>query len=93
MNDTEALKIFESCIDEMYRNSTPPTTWAEIKKKYGGTRNTFYDKHAITEARYNNIRDSYSKKLNSYYKRKLSWFLLDYAPTFEKENKEIKDES
>jgi hypothetical protein len=38
MNDAKALKIFESCIDEMYRNSTPPTTWAEIQERYSDTK-------------------------------------------------------
>jgi hypothetical protein len=84
MNDSEALKIFESCVDEMYRNSSPPTTWAQIKKKYGDTKETFYDKHRITETRYNSIKDSYSRQLDKYHQRRLDWFLLDYAPTLKK---------
>jgi len=84
MNDMKALKIFESCIDEMYRNSSPPTTWKKIQKQYGGTKETFYDKHRITESDYSRIKDSYSKKLDKYYQRKLDWFLMDYAPTEKK---------
>jgi hypothetical protein len=87
MNDKQALKIFESCINEMYRNSSPPTTWKQIQEQYGDTKKTFYDKHRISEARYNSIKDSYSKQLDKYYQNKLDWFLLDYAPTLKKEGR------
>ncbi len=85
MNDKQAMKIFEDCIDEMYRNSSPPITWKELNKRYRDTKKTFYDKHRITETRYNCIKESYSRQLNNYYQRHLDWFLLDYAPTFKKE--------
>lgn len=85
MNDTKASKIFESCVNEMYQNSTPPTTWNEIKEQYGGSRKTFHDKHFITEREYNRIRNKYCKRLNTYYRQQLSWFLLDYAPAFKRE--------
>ena len=82
MNDKKALEIFEACVNEMYKNSTPPTTWKDIKEKYGGKeRSEFYMKHSITEDKYNKIKAKYEKKLPVYYKRKLSWFLLDYSPT------------
>jgi hypothetical protein len=80
MNDRKALSIFEECIDEMYKNSTPPTTWKDIKKKYGGTKNTFHDKHTINDQLYIKIKEKYAKKLDKYYKNKLDWFLLDFAP-------------
>jgi len=88
MNDKEALKVFESCVNEMYEASTPPTTWADIKKKYGDTgqgRSSFYLRHSISEEDYNRIKIKYCKRLNAYYERQLAWFLLDYAPTFKKE--------
>jgi glycosyltransferase involved in cell wall biosynthesis len=83
MNDTKALKIFESCIDEMYRNSSPPTTWKQILEQYSDTGVTFYDKHRITETDYDRIKESYIKKLDKFYQRQLDWFLLGYAPTFD----------
>jgi len=86
MNDKEALKIFESCVNEMYENSVPPTTWKDIKNKYGGKdRSEFYMKHSLSEQDYNRIKEKYCKKLDLFYRRKLAWFLLDYAPTFKKE--------
>jgi len=81
MNDTQALKIFESCVNEMYKNSIPPTTWCQIKKTYGGTTKSFVDKHLITLKEYRRIRDKYEDKLPKAYKRKLAWFLLDYSPS------------
>ena len=81
MNDKKAMEIFEECIDEMYRNCTPPTTWEYIRKKYGGTKKTFFDKHIISDKLYIQIKEKYAKKLDNYYKNKLDWFLLDFAPT------------
>ena len=86
MNNTKALKIFESCINEMYQASSPPATWKQIQEQYGDTKKTFYDKHTITEKEYDRIKEVYSRKLDLFYRRKLDWFLLDYAPTF-KQNK------
>jgi len=82
MNDTTALKIFESCVNEMYMSSSPPISWESIKKKYEGKKKTFYDKHVIDKEVYERISEKYMKKLDTYYKRRLSWFLLDYAPSF-----------
>lgn len=85
MNDKQALKIFESCVDEMYRMSTPPASWKDIKEKYSNkNRSEFYSKHRISEQDYNDIKSKYAKQLNSFYKRRLVWFLLDYAPCFKK---------
>jgi hypothetical protein len=88
MDDAKALKIFESCVNEMYQNSSPPTTWSKIKKKYGGKQKTFYDKHFIKEKIYERIKERYYKKLDKYYRRKLDWFLLDYSPTIKREKNE-----
>jgi len=82
MNDITALKIFESCVNEMYLSSSPPISWETIKKKYGGKKTTFYDKHFIDKEVYEKISEKYMKKLDAYYKRKLSWFLSEYAPSF-----------
>ena len=82
MNDITALKIFESCVNEMYLSSSPPISWEAIKKKYGGKKTTFYDKHFISEDVYNKIKEKYERMLDLYYRRKLSWFLLDFAPSF-----------
>ena len=76
-------KIIFQCLDEMYKNSTPPTTWKEIEKNYSGMPDSkFYLKHSITEEKYEEIRKKYMKKLSSLGKRELPWILLDYAPTF-----------
>jgi len=89
MNDVEALKIFESCVNEMYKKSTPSTTWKDIKEQYGDTGKSFHDKHSISEQDYNQIKDKYCKKLNLYYRRQLDWFLLDYAPSFKMNFKKV----
>jgi hypothetical protein len=80
MNDKKAMEIFEECIDEMYRNCTPPITWDYIKKNYSGTKTTFYSKYTISDELYTKIKNKYAKKLDNYYKSKLDWFLLDFAP-------------
>jgi len=101
MNDREALKIFESCMNEMYKKSTPSTTWKDIKEQYDnrrlinrilkwfGIERKFHDKHSLSEQDYNEIKDKYCKKLNLYYQRKLDWFLLDYAPSFKMNFKKV----
>ena len=78
-------KIIFDCLDEMYRNSEPSTTWKEIEKNYSGKgRTEFYLKHSITEEKYEEIRKKYMKKLSSLGKREFPWILLDYAPTFKR---------
>ena len=58
----------------------------EIQNKYADQeRSEFYMKHCIDEKLYDKITKKYKSKLNIYYNRQLSWFLLDYAPTFCKE--------
>ena len=50
----------------------------------------FCREHKITEAKYDEIKTKYEKKLPSpkqYYKRQLEWFLLGYAPAFKEEMK------
>ena len=87
MNDKKAFEIFEACVNEMYENSTPPTTWKDIKEKYGNKeRSNFYLRHSISEQDYNRIKNKYAKKLDTFYRRKLAWFLLDYSPTFKRED-------
>ena len=92
MSDSKALKIFEACVDEMYRASTPSTTLKDIKKHMLSIdcctdRCTVYNKHFISEEDYDRIKSKYEKQLNIYYRRQLAWFLLDYAPCF-KQDKE-----
>ena len=93
MSDSKASKIFEACVDEMYRASTPSTTWKDIKKHMlpidrCTDRCTVYNKHFILEEDYNRIKEKYAKKLNLFYQRKPDWFLLDYAPAFKKRGDE-----
>lgn len=89
MTNSKALKIFEACINELYMNSEPPITWQEINEKYSGDeRSSFYMKHCISQKLYDEITSKYKKQLPEYYKRQLSWYLLDYAPTFKHEEEE-----
>jgi hypothetical protein len=89
MTNSKALKIFEACINELYMNSEPSITWQEINEKYSGDeRSNFYMKHHISQKLYDEITSKYRKMLPEYYKRQLSWYLLDYAPTFKHEDKE-----
>jgi len=82
MSETKALKIFESCLNELYLNSDPPISWEKVGRKYGDKpRSEFYMKHKISEEKYEKIVEKYKKKLTPYYRRQLSWTLLDYAPT------------
>jgi len=90
LNDKKALEIFEACIDEMYKNSDPPTTWKNILQE---RKKEFYNEHSITEEQYNNIKAKYEKKLPTFYKRKLAWFLLDYSPAFTQKKVIMKDKA
>ena len=83
ISKSKALKIFESCINELYINSEPSTTWKNIKDTYKNKPDSrFYEKHKISIERYTNIVNNYRKQLNKQYNRQLDWFLLDYAPSF-----------
>lgn len=81
MNLKKAQELGEACLDEMYKASDPPTTWAKIKKKYTGTKTQFFLKHEITLKDYERIKSKYAKRMGSY-ARDLDWLLLDYSPKF-----------
>lgn len=84
MSDKKALKIFESCMNELYLASAPSISWADIHEKYDGMdRSEFYMNHVIKSVDYNRIVDKYSKLLDKFYRRQFAWYLLDYAPTCE----------
>ena len=86
-SEEKASKVVEECLDEMYQHSKPPITWKEILKKYGGKGQTeFYLKHAISEEDYNKIKAKHQKKLHKLYHRSLDMELLNYAPTFGRDN-------
>ena len=75
-------KIVEKCLDEMYKNSNPPTTWNDIKKKYSGTKTKFYNLHRIEIEDYERIKKKYEKKLSPAYRNSLDMELLNYSPKF-----------
>ena len=86
MTNAKAVKIFEACMNELYMNSEPSITWEEINDKYGGIeRSEFYMKHSISQKKYDMITNKYRRMLPEFYRRQLSWYLLDYAPTFKHE--------
>jgi len=93
MNDKKALEIFEECVNEMYENSTPPITWNDVQSKaieFEPNKFTIQGeirKHKLSEEKYDEIKAKYEKKLDTYYRRQLAWFLLDYSPTFKEEKK------
>ncbi len=92
MSLKKAKEIATKCIDEMYQHSTPPTTWEKIMEKYGNTKIRFYEKHMISEKDYDRIKAKYEKKLPALWKKRLAFFLLDYAPKskhLEKKRKNI----
>jgi hypothetical protein len=81
MNEQKAIKIIEQCLNEMYKASTPPISWGQIKKKHEGKKVEFFLKHKLTEVDYDKIKEKYKKKLPKLYRRSLDWILLDYSPT------------
>jgi len=83
ISKSKALKIFESCMNDLYLASEPSISWDEVKERYGGMSDSrFYLKHKISVERYDGIVDGYRKLLDKYYNRELSMFLLNYAPSF-----------
>ena len=80
MNKANAKKEIEKCLNEMYKASTPPITWVQIKKKYSGAKVQFYLKHSLPEAKYEKIKEKYIAKLGKRWERELAWWLLDYSP-------------
>ena len=85
MRKKKLTEIGVELLDELYRNSEPPTTWHEILEKYADKpRSEFYLKHAISEDKYIEIVDRYKKQLRKWEQNQLSWLLLDYAPTCKK---------
>ena len=75
-------------MNELYKKSTPSITWAQVNKKYGGTKTRFYEKHLIEIKKSEQILDKYHKKCkNKSEHDSLSMLYLDFAPKYKKENK------
>lgn len=82
ITEKRATKLVTECLNELYENSTPPINWAWIKFFYGETDIRFWEKHKISEKKYDKIVKKYKKKLGIYAKN-LEWDLLNYAPAIE----------
>ena len=82
----KALKLGESCLNEMYKASVPPISWKDVKKKYGGTKTEFFLNYELSEKDYDRIKAKYAKKMGKFWSRQLEYLLLDYAPKFRDEN-------
>ena len=80
MNSEKASVIVKNCLNEMYKASTPPITWAQLNKKYANTKVKFYQLHKITGKDYDRIKAKYLKQLPKIYHHSLEWCLLDYSP-------------
>ena len=81
MSLKKAQAIGEACLNEMYTNATPSSSWSQIKKKYSSTKTEFWLLHYLPEDRYLAIKAKYKKLLSPSYQRSLAWLLLDYSPT------------
>jgi hypothetical protein len=81
MNEVQAIKLIEKCLDEMYKKSTPSTTWKKIKETYSGKPIAFYQLHAIAEKDYEEIKEKYEKKLGKIHQNDFDMLLLSYSPT------------
>jgi len=89
ISKNRAVELFNECMDELYRNSTPSISWKEIQEKYRNSKEAFYLRYSISEEKYNMIVDKYRKKVTKMYWNDLDWYLLDYAPTTVKEEDKI----
>ena len=77
----KAETIIAECLDELYRNSTPSINWTMVEFLYGNTEVPFYEKHKISEEKYEKIVSKYKKNVGN--NSGLAMTLLDYAPTVE----------
>ena len=89
MNEVQAIKMIEKCLDEMYKKATPPTTWKKIKDTYSDKKIEFYLLHAIAEKDYLRIKEKYQKKLDKIWHGDLDMLLLSYSPTIKEWKKDV----
>lgn len=82
----KATKLGDACLNEMYKKSVPPITWAQVNKKYGGKKIEFFLEHEIGMKDYDRIKAEYVKKMGKFWARQLEYLLLDYAPKFRDED-------
>ena len=70
-------------LNELYKKSTPKTTWAQIIKKYSGKHGAWYEGYQIDRDIAEKILDKYQKKCkNKYELNSLSFVYLDFAPKY-----------
>lgn len=81
MSKEKVIRLFNECMNELYMNSTPSITWNEIKEQYKDSDRRFWEEHYLNESRYDEIVESYRKKIPKMYHFDLDFFLLNYSPT------------
>lgn len=85
LNKSEQIVL--DCLNEMYAKSTPRVSFNNIIKKSKSTNKRvrdsvkgFYEKHTLSEKKYDEIRDKYRKLLKPRDRNRLDFDLLCYGP-------------
>lgn len=79
----ERLKIMgKKMMVELYKKAKPSANWDDIVTKYKGTKETFHDKHFLSQKDAEKILDKYKAKCrNKSEKDSLAFLWLGYSPT------------
>jgi len=85
MSKKKAAEIIDECLDELFRTAKPSFTWKEIHEKFAGTRVPIWKISYLSEKAYDKIVEKYKKKLTPTYRSSLSWELMNYSPTCNKD--------
>lgn len=80
MSKKKATELIRKCLDEMYRNSTPPIAWQECEVKYTDIPN-WYQMHLVDIDVYDEIYDRYLALLPKMYYSDFFFAMLGYSPS------------
>lgn len=75
------LLITESCLNEMYKKSSPSISWKKYKKLYENTNISGYTKYYLPEKKCKRIWNKYKKYCPKLYRSDFNMMIMDYAPT------------
>jgi hypothetical protein len=77
----KAEQLMDDCLDELYRSSEPPITWADFRAKYGGVKVEGYKLHTIPKSKYVEIVERYRNRLHRMWHVPFDLALLGISPT------------
>lgn len=84
INYKKVKQLAKDCLNEMYIASTPSISWEDYCTKYGNTKIEGFKNHYLSQDKYEEILNKYSKRIATVWQASFYMQILNYSPTSQK---------